>query len=577
MRGPARVAGVLAVVLLLSACVRMPTDGPVTEVQTSTEVSSPPGIGFDPRPPQPGESAVEIVAHFLEAMKATPITTSVARQFLSQDAQQSWQPDDAIVTYGELGDPVGGDLTVQVPMSSINVYDDRGAWQRSRDGVTMEFSLTSEDGEWRISEVPDALVVPESWFETLYRRASLYLFDPTAGILVPEPVYVPEGEQVASALVPGLLPHEGTDPRVARTFFPPGFSTSGPVPITSAGIAEVSLDGDPEAVDEVVGQLMLTQLIWTLRQEPRIRAVQLTIGDRELGLPGGATQVDLDVGSAYDPTGAQSTGDVFGLVDGRVVRGAASSLLATSGPMGTERLGIRSIGVNLEGSRVAGVSGDGTGVLVAPVDDEEGTAVQVVSGAGDLLPPAWDFADRMWLLDRAGGRAQVLVVTGTRARSVQVPGVSGRDVEQLLVSRDGSRLVAVVAGADGDRVVAARVLHGDAGRVLGATRARRLAYQPDASGQVRDIAWRTPTTVSVLSDITDDLSQVRTVSVDGAPGEVVTSGSSRVRGAFRHLVGSPVEGAEVYVVAGREIIDLTAPTRPLSALPAGLTSLTYAG
>ena len=81
----------------------------------------------------------------------------------------------------------------------------------------------------------------------------------------------------------------------------------------------------------------------------------------------------------------------------------------------------------------------------------------------------------------------------------------------------------------------------------------------------------------MLSDITDDLSQVRTVSVDGAPGEVVTSGSSRVRGAFRRLVGSPVEGAGVYAVAGEDVIDLTSPTRPLGTLPSGLTSLTYVG
>ena len=96
----------------LSACVRMPTDGPVTEVQTSNETAAPPGIDFDPKPPQPGESASEIVTHFLEAMKARPITTSVARQFLSKDAQRDWRPDDAIVTYGELGDPVGGNLSV---------------------------------------------------------------------------------------------------------------------------------------------------------------------------------------------------------------------------------------------------------------------------------------------------------------------------------------------------------------------------------------------------------------------------------------------------------------------------------
>lgn len=576
MRRPASLVGVLAVVLGLSACVRMPTDGPVTEVQTSTVTAPRAPFDFDPKPPQPGESASGIVTHFLEAMKARPITTSVARQFLSEEAQREWRPDDAVVTYGEIGDPVGGDLTVQVPMSTINEYDDRGAWQRSRDGVTLQLGLTSEDGEWRISEVPDALVVPESWFEDSYRRASLYFFDPTTQILVPEPVHIPDGDQVASSLVPGLLPSAGTDPRIERTYFPEGFTSAFSVPITSAGIAQVSLDGDPEAVDETTSQLMLTQLIWTLRQEPRIRAVQLTIGDRELGLPGGATQVDLDVGSAFDPTGAQSTGDVFALVDGRVVRGTPSSLLATPGPMGVDRLGVRSIGVNLDGTRVAGVAGDGSGVLVAPVD-EEGSAVQVVSGARNLLAPAWDFADRMWLVDRAGGRARVLVVNGDRARTVTVPGVSGRDVEQFLVSRDGSRLVAVVADEDGDRVVAGRILHDDSGRVLGATRARTLAYEPDASGQVRDIAWRTPTAVSVLSDITDDLSQVRTVSVDGAPGEIVGSGSGRVRGAFRSLVGSPVEGAEVYAVAGDEIIDLTAPTRPLGALPSELTSLTYVG
>jgi hypothetical protein len=201
----------------------------------------------------------------------------------------------------------------------------------------------------------------------------------------------------------------------------------------------------------------------------------------------------------------------------------------------------------------------------------------VVSGARNLLAPAWDFADRTWLVDRNGGRARVLVVTGTRARTVRMPGVSGRDVEEFLVSRDGSRLVAVVAGASGDRVVAGRILHDGEGRVLGAGGTTTLAYEPDASGQIRDVAWRSPTTVSVLSDINEDLSQVRTVSVDGAPGEVVTSGSGRVRGAFRRLVGSPVEGAPVYAVAGEDVIDLTSPTRPLATLPSGLTSLTYVG
>ena len=95
--------------------------------------------------------------------------------------------------------------------------------------------------------------------------------------------------------------------------------------------------GDADAVAEEGSQRILTQLIWTMRQEQRIRAVRLTIGDEDQGLPGVATQVNLDVGDAFDPTGALSSGDLFGLVEGRVVRGSIGSLLGTSGPMGAMR------------------------------------------------------------------------------------------------------------------------------------------------------------------------------------------------------------------------------------------------
>ena len=573
----ARPALALCGVLLVTACVRMPSEGPVTEVLSDETPSTTPGIYFDPKPPQPGESATEIVANFLEAMKATPSRTSVASEFLTADAQGRWTPESSIITYGELGDPVG-EQEVALPMIGIEEYDARGAWQGSREDQEVTFALTTEDGEWRIDDLPDALIVPETWFEDWFRRVSLYFFDPTAQILVPEPVFVPEGDQLASSLVRGLLDDPMTDPRITRTFVPPGFTSGVSVPITAAGIAEVSLMGDANAVDEEANQRILTQLIWTMRQEPRIRAVRLTVGDEEQGLPGEVTQVNLDVGDAFDPTGAQSSGDLFGLVEGRLVRGSVGALSATAGPFGSERLGVRSIGVDLAGERVAGVSGDGTSVLVAPVDTE-GRAVEVASGARDLLPPAWDFVERIWLADRAVGGAVISVVVGQQPpRSVEVPGVSGRDVRHLLISRDGSRLVAVVRTPDGDRVVASRILHSDAGRVLRATRAVLLDFVPDdANLVIRDIGWRSPTSISVLTDITDDLSQVETVSVDGSPGDLGIEGASRLRGGTRQLVSSPVQGAEVFAVAGLAISDLTAPERSIGPLPVGLSSLTYVG
>ena len=45
-----------------------------------------------PTPPQRGESATEIVTHFLDAMTANPIQTSVATQFLAAPPRRRGTP-----------------------------------------------------------------------------------------------------------------------------------------------------------------------------------------------------------------------------------------------------------------------------------------------------------------------------------------------------------------------------------------------------------------------------------------------------------------------------------------------------
>ena len=62
-----------------------------------------------------------------------------------------------------------------------------------------------EDGEYRINNPPDALVVPATWFAQRFSQVSLYYFDRTGSVLVPEPVFVPLGDQLATSLVTGLV------------------------------------------------------------------------------------------------------------------------------------------------------------------------------------------------------------------------------------------------------------------------------------------------------------------------------------------------------------------------------------
>ncbi len=583
-RGGLTGTALLMSLLVLTGCVRMPTDGPVVRSGGSASDDIATDTFYDPKPPQTGEAANEIVVDFLEAMKATPISTSVAREYLTQAAQKTWEPGLATITYAEIGEPAG-ELNISVPITGVNEYDARGSWVRqvgngAADGVpddTLDFRLTIEDDEWRISELPDALVVPTSWFDDRFSRVSLYFFDPTAKILVPEPVFVPEGDQFATSLLSGLLAGPGPGrSRVTRSFIPEGLRPGLSVPISSAGVAEVTLLGETSDTSELVTEQMLAQLVWTLRQEPRIQSIRLNVEGEVLSLPGGKTEVSISSADSYDPNGAQTTNDLFALRDGLLVTGGIEEIQTTGGRFGTERLGLRDVSVDLTGAIATGVSGQGSSVLTTPVDASDASATEIVSEAVDLLRPAWDFSSRLWLVDMANGDARVSILVDGQPRELTVPGVSGKRVMRFLVSRDGTRFVALVRGR-ADKVVVARVLHDSQGRVLRVGESRVLDLGEGQSQRIRDIGWRSLTSVAILNHVTGDLSQIRTVSVDGAPGDAAAPEYSRMRGGAQHLVSSPVEGDGVYVVSAEEYSDLTDPNRAVNQLDPKITSMCYAG
>lgn len=570
----------LTLVALLSGCVRMPDAGPIVEVGNPDAEDVEPGTSYDPRPPEPGASAREVVAGFLEAMKARPIRTPVAAQYLTGQAQDRWNPEMGTITYAELGS-ARGDRIVTLPLVDGESYDSRGAWSSSLRGeqAELQFPLTLEGGEWRIDAAPDAMIVPRWWFEDAFERASLHFLDPTGRILVPEPVYVPEDDQFATALVRGLLagPPPGLE-RVVRSAVPPGVSLALSIPIDDAGLAEVSLEAPPGVRPaDLTSEEMLAQLAWTLRQEPRIRAVRITLNGRAVPLPDGEPELDPATGTRFDPVGHGSSSDLFALRDGLVVRGRLDDLEATAGPFGTQRFGLRTLGISLSSEQAAAVTTSGTSLLLAPVSDVEASPVEVVSGATDLLPPAWDFAGRLWWVDRTGAGARVEVLVDGERRSLEVPGLSGRDVRSFLVSRDGSRVVAVVREGSSDRLVTSRVLHDETGRVSRVTRARKIDLGLEPGRRIKDVGWRSPASVTLISGITGVLAQVRTVAAEGAPGDLETAGASRIRGRSGSLVSSPERGLGLYAVGSDGVTDLADPVRQVPPLDEQVTWLGYVG
>jgi Lipoprotein LpqB beta-propeller domain len=133
------------------------------------------------------------------------------------------------------------------------------------------------------------------------------------------------------------------------------------------------------------------------------------------------------------------------------------------------------------------------------------------------------------------------------ARTIDAPGISGADVTTFSLSRDGTRLVALVRRGGRDVVLVSRVRRDVKGRVLGVGAPHRLDLGR-TTGRVRDIAWRTPASLAVLVAPTPDSSQVEVVKVDGSSSAANLSTDPELfRARATRLVTAPARGTPLFV------------------------------
>ena len=370
-----RVAFVAVLVSLLSAgCVQLPDNGSVNIGEEPDESQVDDGFRFAPRPPQRGESATEIVQHFLDAMTANPIQTSVARLFLADSTAAAWSPGRRMITYAFQSTP-SGTGTIQVNLTDPHWLNARGIWEGSLPEAQsrLDLPMVIEDGEWRIGDVPDAMIVSDTWFQARYRQVSLYFFDQAAEILVPEPVFVPRGSQLATALIRGLLSGPPGELRgQSPSFFPRGGALDDlSVPVSRDGLAEVLLRGDLASMNPESLELMVAQIAWTLRQDPTVSNFRVSIGDAPVTLAGGETEFSVDLGSTFDPAGSSAWPGLFGLRNARMVSDTEGVVRPVAGRFGRAAYGLRDVSVDITGKTVAGVSANGSALRLTSVDNRK--------------------------------------------------------------------------------------------------------------------------------------------------------------------------------------------------------------
>jgi hypothetical protein len=541
-----------------SACVRLPQDGPVRSVAAQDDAGDESLYDFTPSGPLPGLERVPLVDNFLTSMTATPLSTYVAREFLTASSSRSWVPERGTVVYGTQQLVNGPNGTVVLRLHDVVELDSRGTWRgdptggRGRD---YRLRLVKENGEWRIQNPPDRLVIPRAHFDARYEQYLLYFPEQSGQVLVPEPVYAPRDRQTPTLLVAGLL--KGPEPALQateRTFFPKGSALDGiSVPVSRDGTAEVPLNHQVLDADDKQLNLVYAQLAWTLGQVPGVKRLQVTVDGTPVDVPHSRDDVGVDGFTEFDPSVAWASSALFGLRDGRVVTLGSGGEDRISGAFGTLPLGLRSIAVDLLGQHVAGVSGDGSRVVESDRDgvpgrpatrDDVGT---VYAGGVDVARPVYDLYGQLWLVDRAASGARLSVVRAGTARTIDAPGISGADVTTFSLSRDGTRLVALVRRGGRDVVLVSRVRRDVKGRVLGVGAPHRLDLGR-TTGRVRDIAWRTPASLAVLVAPTPDSSQVEVVKVDGSSSAANLSTDPELfRARATRLVTAPARGTPLFV------------------------------
>lgn len=489
--GRGLVALLVLVLGVLSGCATMPRSGPVQ--QGDPDVTEPGSIALLARLPVEGDSPEEIVDGFLRAAAAGLTDDfAIAREFLSTSARSSWNPLARVDVYSgqaELGEISAGDV-IRVSAALAAVVDSGGRYTEAVPGTGVALDLAlgrAPDGEWRITDLEDGILLSEPIFRSLFQQTPLYFVAPDGAALVSETRWFPR-RTVETAAVGALL--AGPSAWLAEgvvSAFPPGTRLMVDTVTVRDGTAQVDLSA--EALDAPPAQrtLLIAQLSETLVGLPRVQSVRVTAGGVEIATTGRNPDLLVDPSVGSSPV-VLADGALRAVEGGQLVAlGPAEGPLPIAGP---------SQPALPYGSGVAVVLSEGTAVVTAPVDG--GPAVTLLAGDSTLTAPSYDRLGWIWTSPVTGtGVVRVVRPDGARL-DVSADWLEARDVRSLRISRDGARALVVSVGDGSVLVEVAAVVRDADGRPVALGEALRVGQRITAATTA---VWVDQQTVAVLGRV----------------------------------------------------------------------------
>ena len=495
-------AALLTASLSLAGCAKLPTS---SEVKVGSDIQS--GLTADYlyySPSGPAEAATqqEIINGFLNAATGPQNDYAVARQYLSRDLAAKWNPSLELL----IGDTrplveVSGLSSGQISVKAVARVDSVGRYQDLGNGVTrvLDYSFVEENGQWRISQAPDTIVLVRPVFDVLFKSYSLYFYDNQDRYLVPDLRWFATRVSTSTRLVSALL--DGPDEWLAasvNTAFAKDTRLAIDSVIVENGTAIVDLAASANDSTVAQRQRMLVQLTATLTQLTNVDSVRILIDH----VPQTIANLPYQVSLANNPDPIVLTSE--GL---RAVSQTATSMDRASAAAKSWQA--TDFAINNQQTLLALLGPLGVGVT--KLNDPKAELVGV-DYRGDLLAPAIDVQGYVFTLGSAA--ESVLQVSSPAGKPILTFGswLARADHSAFAISREGSRLAVLMNFENKIRLFVSAIERDSKGVPVSIAQPIEIATTENIVGS---IAWIDDTTLATISRSSDGLTYAAYIQVGG--------------------------------------------------------------
>ncbi len=503
------VALLTALAAALAGCASIPDSGPVRQGAPIAQLNDPLDLDFNPSPPAKGATQDQIVHGFIDAASSPKNDFNIARKYLTAAMSSSWNPNESVTVdqgtgrvYNQISDGSTSGRW-QVDVTPVANVDSVGAYHgvSSTSPISLRYDLVKVGGEWRISVAPNGVVIDDPTFRAVYASQTLYFYNASFTYLVPDLRWFPSrvgnaATRVTNAVLAG--PAKWLVGGVVSAF-PPGTELALPSVTISNNRADVDLSSQAGQADSLTLQRMKYQLEQSLGSI--VQSVQLSIE--------GTTQSVPDLSAANAPIQDPQV-DNHSLVyrDGQFGLLTASTVEDVPG-ISTKVASLHPTSVSLTANHDTAVAlAQGHAYVVHKAD----AAAKLIDARPGLIAPAVDNYGYAWSVPADNPDALVAVGSDGAQKTIKTSWPSATRIASLEVSRDGTRVIAVLQSGATYSLVASGIVRTQDNLPASLTDPIELGV---GAGQPLSATWVDQLTVAVLSNTGEDNTAIALQQIGG--------------------------------------------------------------